>query len=221
MIKTNVKPIFTLNHEKELEYWRNKTATNHKIVSEAYFDVKCVVRYCVSHIDWMFNLENRRREQVVNMTPAKFTELATGYHDDDRSFRRAFRKLVSWVIDSIPCWNIDQHSSIVYRCIYDEMDKIVKEHHTNPNVTFQRECFEHFQDTRVNDSPPYDIWRRINLCATSAFWESVAVQAMLKSPEAIIQALAKDLGVAHNMKIIDDKVCFLTPQQMAQLNRGE
>lgn len=229
MIKPNVTPIVALHVENSKEmakYWNDKIAANHKIVREAYPDIQHIVHYCVSHIDWVFNLGSRRREQVIDMENERFHRSTIVYYDDDGNFRRAFRKFVTWIIDTIPCWNIDQHSSIIYRCIYNEMDKIVRKHYPDRVLqsyrdTFQERCFEHFLSTKEEKTPPYDVWRRINLCASSSFWEAVTVQAMSEVPKSIIQALAKDLGVAYNMEIIDDQVFFLTSKELRQLNEGE
>lgn len=187
-----------------------RTIANQHLIQAVYHKLKSVT--CIQMPTFY-----AKSDQVNQLDPEAFVTKTTAYSYDNGKFRRKIRNFVKLMIDQIPHWNMDKHAAIVYRCLYDEMDKIVskkaEESHTQKD--FQNVCFrQEFLRAKAGITAPYDVWRRINLCASSYFWEDVTVEALKKLPEAVTKAVAYDLGVDWNLQIKDDEVRFLTASEV-------
>lgn len=102
------------------------------------------------------------------------------YEGDDETFRALFRNCVENLVGIVDAWqqgSDNQERAEIYVKVYKLLDRKVKTLTKGEKSFF--EIFANEFEPAVNGiQPPFDIWRKINLCAISGTWKILTMQAI-------------------------------------------
>ena len=158
--------------------------------------------YCVEQLISAGSVNSEVLSKKI--TPSNATELSVTFGFDNKNFRDMLRSAMCDLSSVVTCYDgikglYGQLYKILDKDIYVLTQKVIKD--------FQQDIFENrFEPARKNWRPPYDKWRRINVCACSPFWRALTINAFEKlcHQGVIDQAnlIQLNYGLKHRREIV-------------------
>ena len=161
-----------------LRYMKEKAAvaaTVAKVTDIVNNTVDAMNQVCVTEAD------HEVVDEVKFNTKLAIEELTVNaYEGDDEAFRALFRNCVENLVGIVDAWkqgSDNQERQDIYVKVYKLLDRRVKILTKGEKSFF--EIFANEFEPAVNGmQPPFDIWRKINLCAMTGTWKILTMQAI-------------------------------------------
>ena len=179
-----------------LRYMREKavvTATVAKVTEVVNNTVDAMNQICVTESD--HEVVEKMSDGDVKLAVKKLS--VDSYEGDDEAFRALFRNCVAKLMGIVDAWKENSEAKErqeIYKRVYRILNLKVLGL-TCGDKSFWEIYENEFLPAMDGKMPPYDEWRKINLCAVSGTWKALTAEAISELIELALKDQCTKLGL--------------------------